>query len=94
MLYLDVVAALGERRDRLTVFAVNRDAAHDIAARIAIAGFKTTRARVQVLAGTSIHQPNDEEHPEAVRPVESEREAGAPFRYTFPKGSVTVIELR
>ncbi|MBM3744284.1 MAG: hypothetical protein FJW34_00630, partial [Acidobacteria bacterium] len=93
--YLDVVAALNDARDRLTLFAVNRDLHRDIPARIKLAGFApAAQGRVQTLAGTSIHQPNDELRPEAVRPIESIVNAGAPeFDYLFPRASVTVMEF-
>ena len=93
--YLDVVAALNDRRDRLTVFAVNRDTASDTPARIHLSGFRASRARVFTLRGESIHEANDETRPDAVRPVESSVQvAAAELRYTFPRGSVTVMELR
>ena len=93
--YLDVVAALDDARSRLTLFVVNRDAARDTPARIRLAGFRPTRARVSTLQGESIHEPNDEAHPEAVRPAETTLAVSAPeFTYTFPRGSVTVMELR
>jgi alpha-L-arabinofuranosidase len=92
---LERVAALNEARDRLTLFVVNRDLHRDLPARVTLAGFApAARARVQTLAGTSIHQPNDELRPEAVRPVESILEVRAPeFNYIFPRASVSVIEL-
>jgi len=93
--YLDVVAALNEARDRLTLFVVNRDLHRDIPTRLELTGFTPAgRARVQTLAANSIHQPNDELRPEAVRPVESFLDARAPaFDYLFPRASVTVMEL-
>jgi alpha-N-arabinofuranosidase len=94
--YLDVVAALNDAGDRLTVFAVNRHPRRDLTARLTLAGFAASgQARVATLAGTSIYQPNDEMRPEAVRPVESSlRVAGSMLEHVFPRGSVTVIELR
>jgi alpha-L-arabinofuranosidase len=93
--YLDVVAALSENRDRLTLFCVNRDERRDREAKIRVAGFRAAaRAQIETLAGDSIHQANDEMRPEAVRPVESSAAAGSAFEYTFPRGSVTVMVLR
>lgn len=93
--YLDVVAALNDARTRLTLFAVNRDAARDITAKIKVAGFRPAAdGRSVVLRAQSIYQPNDETQPEAVRPIESAFAAAAAFDYTFPRGSVTVLELR
>lgn len=94
--YLDVVAALNDAADRLTIFAVNRHLHRDIPARLRLTGFAPApQARVQTLAGTSIYQPNDELRPLAVRPVESTAQVAAPqFEYLFPRSSVTLIELR
>jgi alpha-N-arabinofuranosidase len=93
--YLDVVAALNQARDRLTLFCVNRDTARDIPTKIGLTGFAPgARARAQTLAAASIYQQNDEIRPESVRPAESTLEIGAPrFEYVFPRASVTVIEL-
>ena len=67
--YLDVVAALNDAGDRLTLFAVNRDVEHDTTARIRVAGFRPASARSVTLQGTGISQPNDEAQPEAVHPA-------------------------
>jgi alpha-N-arabinofuranosidase len=92
--YLDVVAALNDKRDRLTLFAVNRDD-RDRPARIRLAGFRASGARLTALQGENIYQVNDETRPEAVRPVESSPAiSGADFNWTFPRASVTVLELR
>ena len=94
--YLDVVTALDDTGGRLTLLAVSRDTVHDPPARIRVAGFRPVRqARALTLQGTSINQPNDEAHPEAVHPVERTVEiAGPEFDYTFATASVTVLELR
>lgn len=93
--YLDVVAALNEGRTRLTLFVVNRDAMRDTPARIRVAGFRPApEARTVTLRAASIYQPNDETQPEAVRPIERPLTAGAEFEHVFPRGSVTVLELR
>jgi alpha-L-arabinofuranosidase len=92
--YLDVVAALNEAGDRLTLFCVNRHLYRDLPAAIRLSGFAPSgRASVKTLAGTSIHQPNDEMRPEAVHPVESVAPAAPEFEYTFPRSSVTVLEM-
>jgi alpha-N-arabinofuranosidase len=91
--YLDVVAALNEAGDRLTLLAVNRQLERDITAGLKLAGFTPAgEARVTTLAGTGFSQINDEARPEAVRPVESVFRVAA--EYTFPRGSVTAIEFR
>lgn len=93
--YLDVVAALNDSGDRLTLFAVNRHLTRDLSANLKLAGFAPqTKARVFTLSGTSIYQVNDELRPEAVVPIESAiTNASAAFTYLFPRSSVTVIEL-
>ncbi len=91
--YLDVVAALNDAGDKLTLYAVNRHLNRDIETDIRIAGFAPRTARVRTLKGTSIHQANDETRPEAVYPSEDRIPAAREFRYTFPRSSVTVMEL-
>jgi alpha-L-arabinofuranosidase len=93
--YLDIVAALNQRGDRLTIFALNRNLERDIAARISVAGFQPSRsAHAATLTADTIYDTNDEVRPDAVRPRESNLEVpGGAFEYTFPKASVTVLEL-
>jgi alpha-L-arabinofuranosidase len=93
--YLDVVAALNDAGDKLTVFAVNRHLTKDLSANLKLSGFTPQpRARVFTLSGTSIYQVNDELRPEAVIPVESAiTNASSGFSYLFPRSSVTVMEL-
>ncbi len=94
--YLDLVAALNEAGDVLTLFAVNRHQYRDIPADLHIAGFSPApRAHTQTLSGTSLYQVNDELRPNAVVPVESVIPGAAPaFAYLFPHASVTLIEFR
>ena len=91
--YLDVVSALNDAGDRLTLFAVNRDLRRDVTAQLKLTGFATSsEARVTTLAGTSIYQPNDEMRPEALRPIETVFRVAT--EYTFPRASVTVMEFK
>jgi alpha-N-arabinofuranosidase len=93
--YLDVVAALDEAGERLMVFAVNRDAGRDYRARISIHGFAAEKEGLAwTLGGGALSEANDEERPEAVRPVESAVAAGEEFEHVFPRASVTRVELR
>ncbi len=94
--YLDVVAALNEAGDTLTLFVVNRHLTRYLTADIRIAGFRPAgAARVTELRGTSVFQANDESTPDAVMPVESAFETGGgAAKRTFPPGSVTRIEFR
>jgi alpha-L-arabinofuranosidase len=49
----------------------------------------------KLLAADDIYAGNDDDRPEAVVPTEFNFAAtGATFSHTFPKASVTVIELR
>jgi alpha-N-arabinofuranosidase len=93
--YLDVVAALNEAGNSLSIFCVNRHLDRDIPARVRIAGFVPASARVTTLAAGSIYTPNDEADPEAVHPVEGDLAVSGPeFEYRFRRASVTVLELR
>ncbi len=91
--YLDVVSALNDAGDALTLFCVNRHLAREIAGQLKIAGFTSaTSARAQTLSAATLSAANDENAPEAVHPVERTIDPRAPV--TFPPLSVTVLELR
>ena len=94
--YLDVVAALNQAGDRLTLFCVNRRQSQATVARIRIAGFGASAdARVQSLNAADIYVSNNEEQPEKIKPVESSITInGDDFQFTFPPASVTVLELK
>ena len=93
--YLDVVAALDDAGDTLTLFCVNRSLDTDIPANIRIDGFTpSAQAAVQTLRGDSIDAANDEDDPEHVVPERSQDALKAGFlHHTFPRTSVTVITL-
>ncbi len=93
--YLDVVAATNQAGDRLTVFCVNRHLTENIPATVIISGFAPAEgAAVQSLYSDSIYDVNNEEKPEAVKPVESDvKVEGDRLRYTFRHESITRIDL-
>jgi alpha-L-arabinofuranosidase len=93
--YLDVVAALNKSGDQLTLFCVNRHLEQDVAARVALNGFRASgKADLDSVSSDSIYDVNDEVHPKAVTPVHwtVELKNGA-LQWTFPRASVTRIEL-
>jgi alpha-N-arabinofuranosidase len=93
--YLDVVAALNDAGDRLTLFCVNRNTAAGIAATVKIAGFHASaKAEVETLTGSGPRAVNSEEHPDAIRPRRESLQVAGDLRHTFPPASVTVIHLR
>jgi alpha-N-arabinofuranosidase len=92
--YLDVVSALNEAGDKLTLFCVNRHLSQEISASVRLTGFSASSARGQQLTATSLYAANDEVRPDAIVPVEVNLNAhGGTLTYTFPRTSVTVIEL-
>jgi alpha-N-arabinofuranosidase len=94
--YLDVVAALNDSGDTLTLFCVNRHLSRDISTAISISGFTASLGTsAQTLYAPSLYMKNDETNPEAIRPVETSVnvEAGK-IEVTFRPASVTVIALR
>ncbi len=93
--YLDVVAALNEKGDRLTLFCVNRHLDQDVSASVDLKGFAASgKAQVDSLAAQSIYDTNDEEEPEAVTPMRSTAQVkSGVLHYTFRHASVTRIEL-
>ena len=92
--YLDVVAALNDAGDKLTLFCVNRDLTRDISTRVSINGFRAKSAIAHVLYADNIYEKNDEIEPEHIRPHDSTLELRVPeLIHTFRHESVTVIEL-
>ena len=93
--YLDVVAAVNDRRGTLTLFIVNRHLTRDIATRISITGFSPAGdGSVETLYASSVYDKNDEAHPEAVVSRESRMHiTGRTLDYLFRHESVTVLQL-
>lgn len=93
--YLDVVAALSEDGETLTLFCVNRSLSTDIPTKISLHGFAARNtAAAHTLSSSSLADANDELSPTRVKPVDS-IEAVEPvgWTHTFPHASVTVISL-
>jgi alpha-N-arabinofuranosidase len=93
--YLDAVGVGNQKGDVVTIFAVNRSLDRDIPATIKLDGFTVHSASGKLLSATDIYVGNDDANPEAVVPKEFQSPAsGSAFSHTFPKASVTMIELR
>ena len=93
--YLDVVSTLNDAGDVLTLFCVNRDLSRDILSTVRLGGFPAGSGRAWQITAGSIYEVNDEVRPEAIMPVEASFTVSGPtFEHTFPRASVTVIELR
>jgi alpha-N-arabinofuranosidase len=92
--YLDVVAALNDAGDKLTLFCVNRHLTRDIRASVRLSGFAPASARGSQLTAASLTAMNSEETPEAIvpKPVTLAVE-GSRLEQVFPHLSITVIEL-
>ncbi|HXM99998.1 MAG TPA: alpha-L-arabinofuranosidase C-terminal domain-containing protein [Candidatus Dormibacteraeota bacterium] len=93
--YLDIVAALNNAGDKLTLFCVNRHLDRDIVADIAIDGFRpAAKASIRTLYAESILEKNDELNPHAIVPQPVELAvASSNLNYTFRHESVTVMEF-
>ncbi|WP_158750108.1 alpha-L-arabinofuranosidase C-terminal domain-containing protein [Acidobacterium sp. S8] len=93
--YLDVVAALNEKGDALTLFCVNRSLDTDIPANLRVSGFTSgAKAEVKTLQGSSIGDENDEDEPDRVTPVTTEGQVSKDgLHHVFPHESITVITL-
>ncbi len=95
--YLDIVAALNQPGDKLTIFCVNRHLEQDVPASLALVDFKSKEdAQLESLSSESIYDVNDESQPEAITPVHTTLrvENRRIFHYTFRHASITRIELR
>ena len=92
--YLDVVSALNEAGDKLTLFCVNRKTNGAISAKLKISGFRPAGGTAAELRAGSVFAQNSEWRPNAVRPrtVEMESVSGS-LDYEFPPASVTVLTL-
>ena len=94
--YLDVVATLNDKNDKMTLFCVNRHLTQNIVGHISITGFDPAEdGRLQTLSSASVLDKNDEGQPEAVVPQNSHvKLQDTMLEYTFRHESVTVIELQ
>ena len=95
--YLDCVASEPETRKSLILTCVNRQLTQSETAEIDLSALPHTTGPVSVttLTGDNVLVENDETDPRRVTPVTSSDsiEEGKPFHHTFPKGSVTVLEI-
>jgi alpha-N-arabinofuranosidase len=92
---LDVVSALNEAGDTLTLFCVNRKTDEGIRSRVALSHFPVASVMASELRASSVFARNDEWRPDAIRPRPVEVEAaGSAFEYEFPPASVTVLTLK
>jgi alpha-N-arabinofuranosidase len=93
---LDVVAALNDSGDTLTLFCVNRHLTRDIRAHVAIEGFvPAPLVSVQILVAENIYEKNDAANPEAIHPQQSSvKMAQGKLIFPFRHESVTVLTLR
>jgi alpha-N-arabinofuranosidase len=91
--YLDVLGTADSAAGGIALFVVNRNPRGSQAASIRLTGFTPgADAKVLTLAAPSLLDKNDEEHRNAVRPVESHAALkGGVLRHVFPAGSVTVF---
>jgi alpha-N-arabinofuranosidase len=93
--YLDVVAALNDAGDVLTLFCVNRAVSQDLNAQIHLDGFHASKARIQVLKAASLYEGNDETDPKRVVPSVTDLPlTSSDIGHVFPHESVTVITFR
>ena len=93
--YLDVVAALNTSGDKLTLFCVNRHLDQDVPVNISVEDFSPrTKAYADTLDSESIYDVNNELQPEAITPAHASASIkNGLLTYTFPRASVTRIEL-
>lgn len=91
--FLDVVAALNDTGDRLTLFCVNRSLDTDIAAEVHVDGFAADgTAEIQTLRAGNISEGNDEDDPDRVIPARTDQTVrGGILRHVFPRESVTTV---
>lgn len=95
--YLGCVASENESKDSLILTCVNGQLAHPEAAEIDLSSLPRTTGAVSVstITGDNLLAENDETNPKRVVPVTSTETVGGgkTFRHTFPKASVTVLQI-
>ena len=92
--YLDVDAAVSKDGRTISVFVVNRSQDTDISTTIWAPGVITgTVGEAQTLTSQSLYASNDEEQPEVVTPQTESFKAGEEFKYTFRRGSFTLLTI-
>jgi alpha-L-arabinofuranosidase len=93
--YLDVVSALNQAGDTLTLFCVNRKTDGGIRSKLEISNFAVASGSANELRASSVFAENNEWRPHAIRPRAAELSpAGSNFEYEFPPASVTVLALK
>jgi alpha-N-arabinofuranosidase len=88
--YLDVVAALNDSGNKLTLFCVNRHLTQEMRASLRVSGFTPASSQAHQLTATDLYAANDEARPEAIVPAPVQVDPAQPV---FPPRSVTVIEF-
>ncbi len=90
---LDVLATRNSGDGEIALFVVNRDPGHSHLCEIHLSSFKAAgEVRVFTLTAASLLARNDEEHTDAVHPIESHVVMrGETLQHTFPAGSLTVF---
>lgn len=95
--YLDCVASEPETKKSLILSCVNRNLTQSLTAEVDLSALPRTIGPMSVttLKGDNLLMENDETDPKRVVPVTSTEsvEEDRPFRHTFPKGSVTVLQI-
>ncbi len=95
--YLDCVASEPEDRKTLVLTCVNRHLTRPQHAEIDLGGLPvatSAEARSASITGDNILEENDETDPERIVPAHSAAKLhGKTLAYTFPSGSVTVLEV-
>ncbi|MGI9074634.1 MAG: alpha-L-arabinofuranosidase C-terminal domain-containing protein [Bryobacteraceae bacterium] len=91
--FLDVLATIKSDSGEIALFVVNRNPANPQLCGIHLGGFRARQnVTIFTLAAPSLLSRNDEEHPDAVRPIVSHAVMTAEgLHHTFPAGSVSVL---
>lgn len=91
--FLDVLATVKSDGGEIALFVVNRNPRNSEPCDIHLSGFGAAQdVTILTLAAPSLLTRNDEEHREAVRPIESHAAMdGDRLQHTFPAASVSVL---
>jgi alpha-L-arabinofuranosidase len=92
--YVDVVGALNDAGDHLTLFCVNRDLTRNTQLHVHIDGFAPHSAVAHSIHSESLYDKNDETAPERIRPRDNTVDLStSDFKIELSRASITVIEL-
>jgi alpha-L-arabinofuranosidase len=89
----DLDIAASRAADRVFLHVANLNYGRPAAATLAVEGNAIAGGRVFEIAPENLRQAVNEDQPKVIAPVEKALPSGSPLSWSFPPGSVSVVEL-